>query len=112
MNRKQLILLIVVAVVVSGLGLYSYNTRNHSWEDSSEKLGQKLLKNFPMNDVDRVSIKQSQGQLNLARKNDIWTVISANKKVVVGDPLCFNNTIIIVRFHHRATGENLHFDEL
>src|SRR6266566_1227188 len=74
MNRKQLILLIVVAVVVSGLGLYSYNTRNHSWEDSSEKLGQKLVKNFPMNDVERVSIKQSQGQLNLARKNDIWTV--------------------------------------
>ena len=27
-----------------------------------------------MNDVDRISIKQSQGQLTLARKSDIWTV--------------------------------------
>jgi len=74
MNRKQLIPIIVVAVVLSGLGLYSYKARNSSWEDSSEKLGQKVVKNFPMNDVERISIKQSQGQLNLAKKNDIWTV--------------------------------------
>src|ERR1051325_4880693 len=74
MNRKQLIPIIVVAVVLSGLGLYSYKARNSSWEDSSEKLGRKVVKNFPMNDVERISIKQSQGQLNLAKKNDIWTV--------------------------------------
>src|SRR5436190_11764703 len=74
MNRKQLILLIVVGVVVGGFGLYSYKERNQSWEESSQKLGQKLVKNFPMNDVERVTIKQPQAQLNLAKKNDIWTV--------------------------------------
>src|SRR4051812_13037761 len=74
MNRKQLILLIVVGVVVGGLGLYSYNARNSSWEDSSQKLGQKVVKNFPMNEVERIAIKQSQGQLDLTKKNDIWAV--------------------------------------
>src|SRR5438874_1903887 len=37
-------------------------------------MGQKVLKNFTMNNVDRISIKQSQGQLNIAKKNDVWTV--------------------------------------
>src|SRR5438093_13672830 len=74
MNRKQLILLIVVGVVVGGFGLYSYKARNSSWEDSSQKFGQKLIKNFPINDVERITIKQFQGQLNLAKKNDLWSV--------------------------------------
>jgi hypothetical protein len=74
MNRKQLILLIVVGVVVGGFGLYSYRARNTSWEESGQKLGQKLVKNFPINDVERITIKQGQGQLNLAKKNDLWAV--------------------------------------
>jgi len=64
----------MVGVVVGGFGLYALKTRTSSWEDSSQKLGQKVIKNFPMNDVERIAIKQSQAQLNLARKNDIWTV--------------------------------------
>lgn len=74
MNRKQLILLIVVGVIVGGFGLYSYRNRTSSWEDSSQKLGQKVVKDFPINDVERISIKQSQAQLNLAKKNDLWAV--------------------------------------
>jgi len=74
MNRKQLILLIVVGVVVGGFGLYSYKARNSSWEDSSQKLGQKVVKNFPINDVDRIAIKQSKTQLDLAKKGDVWAV--------------------------------------
>ena len=74
MNRKQLILLIVVGVVVGGLGWYTYKARNTSWEESSQKLGQKIVKNFPINDVERIAIKQGQGQLNLARKTDAWSV--------------------------------------
>src|SRR5438105_1329154 len=74
MNRKQVILLIVVGVVVGGLGIYAYKARNNSWEESSQKRGQKLIKNLPMNEVERITIKQSHGQLNLAKKNDVWAV--------------------------------------
>jgi len=73
MNRKQLILLIVVGVAVGAFGFISYNARKGSWENS-DKLGQKLIKNFPINDVERISIKQSQGQVSLAKKSDVWTV--------------------------------------
>src|SRR5258708_34929996 len=74
MNRKQLILLIVVGVVVGGFGLYALKTRTSSWEDASQKLGQKVIKSFPINEVERIAIKQQQAQLTLARKNDLWTV--------------------------------------
>src|ERR1043166_117844 len=74
MNRKQLIILIVVGVVVGGLGLYSYMARQNSWEDASQKLGQEVIKNFPINDVERITIKQAQGQLTLAKKGDVWAV--------------------------------------
>src|SRR5438477_8780338 len=74
MNRKQLILLIVVGVVVGVFGLYSYYARNNPWEDSAKKLGQKVIQNFPMNEVDRIVIKQPQGQLDLSKKNDLWVV--------------------------------------
>src|ERR1043166_9619626 len=73
MNRKQLILIIVIGLVVGAFGIYSYNSRKNSWE-GSEKLGQKLIKNFPMNDIEHVSIKQAQNQLNLVKKSDTWTV--------------------------------------
>src|SRR5262249_35936726 len=78
MNRKQLILLIIVGVVVGGLGFYSYNARNRACDAASEKLGQKVIKIFPMNDVELISIKQAQGQINLGKKNDTWTVKERN----------------------------------
>src|SRR5438309_2533361 len=78
MNRKQLILLIVVGAVVGGLGLYSYNARKSSWEDSSQKLGKKVIKNFPINEVEHIAIKQPQGELDLAKKNEVWAVQQRN----------------------------------
>lgn len=74
MNRKQLTILMVAGVVICGLGLYFYKSNNQSWEDSGQKLGQKLIKEFPMNDVERITVKQPQGQLNLAKKNETWVV--------------------------------------
>src|SRR2546423_8342851 len=74
MNRKQVILLIIVGVVVGGLGLYSYKSRNNPWQESSQKLGQKVIQNFPMNEVERIAIKAPNGQLDLAKRNDTWTV--------------------------------------
>ena len=74
MNRKQLTILIVAGVVICGLGLYFYKSNNQSWEASGQNLGQKVIKDFPMNDVERIAVKQAQGELNLAKKNDTWAV--------------------------------------
>src|SRR5260370_40220618 len=74
MNRKQLILLFVAGAVIGGLGWYRYRSQNKAWEASDPKLGRKLLAGFPMNDVERVAIRQAQGQLHLAKKNETWVV--------------------------------------
>jgi len=74
MNRKQLIILIVVGAVIGVLGLLAYNKQNESWNSSGTRMGAKIIDKFPMNDVERITIKQGANQMNLAKKNDIWAV--------------------------------------
>jgi ABC-type phosphate transport system permease subunit len=68
------LLLIIASVIIGGLGFYSYRQRNKSWKAGDLKLGQKLLANFPINDVEWIGIRQFQGQLHLAKKNESWVV--------------------------------------
>ena len=74
MNRKQLTLLMVVGAVLGGLGWVAYQKQNKAYTDSTQKMGGKLLPNFPLNDVEQILIKQSGGELHLAKKDDIWVV--------------------------------------
>jgi Domain of unknown function (DUF4340) len=74
MNRKQLTLLIVVGAVLGGLGWVAYQKQNKAYTDSTQKMGGKLLPNFPLNDVEQIVIKQSGSELHLAKKDEIWVV--------------------------------------
>src|SRR5437868_3314260 len=74
MNRKQLISLLLVGVVVGGLGYYFYNQQKDSYRTADATSGQKLLANFPLNDVAHIRVKQSSGELNLQKKDDVWKV--------------------------------------
>ena len=74
MNRKQLTLLIVVGAVLGGLGWVAYQKQNKPYADSIQKMGAKVLPNFPLNDVEQIVIKQSGGTLLLAKKDNIWVV--------------------------------------
>jgi len=78
MNRKQVITLIVAVAVIGGAGLLVYKKRNQSWEASSAQLGGKVVKDFPVNDIEHIRIKQHAGEVNLARKNDVWVVQERN----------------------------------
>ncbi len=77
MNRKQLTLLIVAVAIVGGLGLYLYNRQSESWEGSDQRLGQKLIKDFPLNDVAEVVIKSPTSEVHLVKTDD-WTVKERN----------------------------------
>ena len=57
MNRKQLILLLAALIVLGGAGLVLRNRNQDSWNPAGEKLGQKLLPNFQVNDVAAMRIK-------------------------------------------------------
>ncbi|HXJ59266.1 MAG TPA: hypothetical protein VNU68_21665, partial [Verrucomicrobiae bacterium] len=74
MNRKQLTLLIVVGAVLSGLGWVAWQKQQAPYKESTQKMGAKLLPNFPLNDVEQVVIKQTKGELVLAKKDDQWVV--------------------------------------
>jgi Domain of unknown function (DUF4340) len=77
MNRKQLITLLVLVVLVGGAGLLLIKNRDKSWESANPSLGKKVLGEFPVNDVAAISVKQGTNELNLAKK-DIWRVRERN----------------------------------
>jgi hypothetical protein len=74
MNRKQLQLIIILFVVIGGAGLLLMNRNKASWQAADQQMGQKLIKDFPLNDVAHIVIKQPNGELNLVKKNEQWTV--------------------------------------
>lgn len=73
MNQKQLTLLIVLGLVIGGLGLLVSKKRSASWNQTQGGVGEKILGDFPINDVTQVRIKQTNAELNLV-KGEIWTV--------------------------------------
>ena len=74
MNRKQLIPIVVLAVVLGGLGIHFYKAEKESYQTGDAKMGRKLLPDFPINDVGHILIKQGTNQLNLVKQGDAWTV--------------------------------------
>ena len=74
MNRKQFGILLALVVIVGGIGLSLNSRRAQSWQQSSTGGGQKLLGKFQVNDVALVSIKATNAELTLLKKDDTWRV--------------------------------------
>ena len=74
MNRNQLIILIIAGVVIGGLGFVLYNKATSSWKATDQAMGQTILKDFPLNEITQVTIKQPGAELNLAKVDDEWKV--------------------------------------
>ncbi len=74
MNRKQLTLLIVVGAVLGGLGWVAWQKEQAPYRESTQKMGGKLLANFPLNDVEQILIRQPKAELHLAKKDEVWVV--------------------------------------
>ncbi len=77
MNRKQLIIMLVLVALIGGAGALLLNKQNNSWKDNNPTIGKKLLGDLPVNDITHIVIKQGTNELNLARK-DIWQVRERN----------------------------------
>jgi hypothetical protein len=74
MNRKQLTTLIVLGIIIGGLGFLLYQRNAASWKATDQAMGQRILKDFPLNDVTQVRIKQPDAELTLAKVDDQWAV--------------------------------------
>jgi hypothetical protein len=73
MNRKQLILLLVALAIIGGASLVLLQRHEQSWTESEAQIGQKLFKNYQVNDVAAIHIK-GDTDLTLERKDDGWHV--------------------------------------
>ena len=58
MNRKQLTILLFAGIVLGGAGLHFYKARKESYVSKDAVTGQKLVPNFPLNDVARLTINR------------------------------------------------------
>jgi hypothetical protein len=74
MNRNQLLVLLVVLAVLGGAGLVLMNHNRETWSEKEGAMGQKVLPNFPVNDISQIHVKGNGGDLHLVRKNDVWAV--------------------------------------
>ncbi|MDD5350215.1 MAG: DUF4340 domain-containing protein [Chthoniobacteraceae bacterium] len=73
MNRKQLLSLLALVVILGGAGLAVYKHTASSWESAGSPSG-KVLAPFALNDVARVVIQNNDTTLTLEKKNDAWVV--------------------------------------
>jgi hypothetical protein len=73
MKGKQLAILLALVVVLGGAGWYLQKNQQSSWTKTAAGTGGKVL-NFPLNDVEQITIKGTDGEVNLAKKDDVWVV--------------------------------------
>ncbi|MDB6054798.1 MAG: hypothetical protein JWN25_2321 [Verrucomicrobiales bacterium] len=74
MNRKQLLVLLVIVAIVGAVGWMVYSKGKDGASPGGQRVGEKLLGTFEVNDVAHIVIKQLTNELNLVRKGDLWVV--------------------------------------
>jgi len=65
--------LLAVLLVIGGAGLVLARRNKESWTQPDARMGQKVLPNFPFNEVAAIHIEAERG-LDLVRKGDTWRV--------------------------------------
>lgn len=73
MKGKQLALVLVLLAVVGGIALFLNHRNSAAWSETATTTSGKVL-DFPLNDVSQVTIKEGGAELNLAKKDEVWTV--------------------------------------
>ena len=79
MNRKQLLILLGLVVVLGVAGLVLHKRNQSSWQGSGRQgAASKLLGDLPVNDVAAIVIKGGTNELDLVRKDNLWRVKQRN----------------------------------
>ncbi len=74
MNLKQLSILIVLVLLVGGVGRVLYQRNAASWQATTNPTEQKLLGEFPINDITQVVVKHQTNQVTLVKGDAEWKV--------------------------------------
>lgn len=85
MNRKQLLLLIVVGLLLGGVAMYFSQSHQAEYDRRDAGVGTSLLGDFSSKDVAQVTVKSREAEVNLL-KQDAWVVKErANYPAAVGE---------------------------
>ena len=74
MNRKQLTLVVVLGVILGALGWVALKKKGADYKQSTARMGDRVLPNFPLNDVTKFTVRQSSNQVTLALQDAGWVV--------------------------------------
>ncbi len=74
MNRKQLLILLGLVVVLGIASTALYKRSQTTWKVSPLQPGKKLLGDLPVNDVAKITIRTGTNELILAKKEGTWRV--------------------------------------
>lgn len=74
MNKKQLTLIGIVALVVGVIAIIVSYYQQRPYAESSKKMGAKLLGHFDINTVSAMRIANSADSVTVEKTGDIWTV--------------------------------------
>ncbi len=74
MNRKQFIVLVVLVAVIGGLAFVLSNRNSTTWKSPEKATSGTVLKDFPLNEVTEIVIKDREASLTLVKKDERWTV--------------------------------------
>ncbi len=75
MEKKTLVIVIVLAALAGAAGLILHNRQDSSQPRNGSIAGQKVLPEFDPNAITRITIQAAEGRVTLAREKDGWTVV-------------------------------------
>lgn len=73
MKARQLAIVLVALIVLGGIALVLRSRNATSWREAATVAQGKVL-NFQLNDAAHLTIKNGTEELNLVKKNEVWTV--------------------------------------
>src|SRR4051812_3255365 len=74
MNRKQLVTLIILVIVLGAIGWFLHQRQQSANAVTGGSMGRNLLGDLPINDVAHISIRQGTNEVTLDKTNDVWRV--------------------------------------
>lgn len=73
MKAKQLAIIVILLLAIGEAAMLLHRRSSDSWSSSATSAGAKVL-DFPLNDVSRITVKSGGAELNVSKKDDVWTV--------------------------------------
>jgi hypothetical protein len=74
MNRKQLAILVALVVVIGGISVLTLKDTRSNWSSRESNSGDRVVADFPVNDVNGIVITTQDGKVKLTRTDGGWVV--------------------------------------